>query len=77
MERFHTHGHAWTGRSPAYHTLGTLQAETPFILFLIKDGKGGFPQSRPATEVTAARTSGLDNLVFSRQTVFSRTTFVY
>lgn len=22
MERFHTHRHAWTGRSPAYHTFG-------------------------------------------------------
>ena len=56
---------------PHITLLGTLQAETPFILFLIKDGKGGFPQSRPATEVTAARTSGLDDLVFSRQTGFS------
>ena len=33
--------------------------------------KGGFPQSRPAIEVTAARTSGIDDLVFSRQTGFS------
>ena len=33
--------------------------------------KGGFPQLRPTIEVTAARTSGLDDLVFSRQTGFS------
>lgn len=32
--------------------------------------KGGFPQWRPTIKVTAARTSGLDDLVFSRQTGF-------
>ena len=49
----------------------TLQAEPPLVFFFTEEEKRRLPESRKLFEAAAARTSGLVNLVFSRQTGFS------
>ena len=43
MERFHTHGHAWTDRSPAYHTFGHSASRNSLYLIPDQRWKRGVP----------------------------------
>ena len=54
------------GRLKLLRVMGAQRAEPPFL-------SEALPESRQLFEATAARTSGLVNLVFSRQTGFSST----
>ena len=53
-----------------FSTPNTLRAKPPFVVFSEEEEKETLPETHKTFEVTAAQTSGLVNLVLSRQTGF-------